>query len=128
MNWSRWAAVLLGTILGGWMTFDGARAFVTGEYVTPQSGPNAGQLGPWSRVIAAVGLDPRSATVKAVHIGLGVLWLAAVVCFAARFGWARWTMASCAVASLWYLPAGTLVGVVELGLLLLPLLRDRVSG
>ncbi|MBY0525357.1 MAG: hypothetical protein K2R98_18260 [Gemmataceae bacterium] len=128
MHWSGWVAVVLGVIIGGWLTFDGTRAFLTGDYVTPRSGTNAGQLGPWSNLVAATGLDPRSPVMKAVHVILGVSWLAAVSCFATRVPLGWWAMAGCAVASLWYLPVGTLIAVVELVLLLLPTLRGGGSA
>src|SRR5688572_4217153 len=120
MHWSGWIVVALGVILGGWLTFDGLRAFVVGDYVTLSSGQYAGQLGPWSKLVTAIGLDPRSPAMKTVHVGLGLLWLAAVGCFAARMPWAWWAVAGCAVASLWYLPIGTLIAVLELVLLFLP--------
>src|SRR5262245_53565952 len=116
MPWTGWIAVILALMLGGWLASDGVRAFVTGEYVTPRSGPYAGQLGPWSKVVTAVGLNPRSAAVKAAHVVLGLLWLAAAACFALRLPVGWWAMAGCAVASLWYLPFGTLIGIVQLTL------------
>jgi hypothetical protein len=123
MHWSGWAVVVLGIILGGWLTFDGGRAVLVGDYVTAQSGPQAGQLGPWSKLVAAVGLDPRSVAVKLAHIILGLLWLGATGCFVARLPWAWGVLVGCAIASLWYLPFGTVIGIVELGLLMLPALR-----
>lgn len=53
----------------GWMAFDGVRALATGDYVTPSSGPYAGQLGPWSQVVSAVGIPPRSTAMKAIFAG-----------------------------------------------------------
>jgi hypothetical protein len=123
MHWTGWVVVGLGVLLGGWLTFDGARAFVVGDYVTPRSGEYAGKLGPWAGLVSAVGLEPRSAAVKGLHVVLGVLWLTAVGCFAARLPWAWWAVAGCAVASLWYVPVGTLIAVLELVLLFLPALR-----
>ena len=109
----------MAVLLGGWLAFDGARAFISGDYVTPASGEYAGQLGPWSRLVKAVGLEPRSPVVKGTHIVLGLMWLAAAACFAARFPWARWVLTGCAVASLWYLPFGALIAIIELALLFL---------
>lgn len=120
MGWNGWVAVALGFILGAWLTFDGTRAFVVGDYVTPASGANAGKLGPWSKVVAAAGLDPRSPAIRGLHVGLGVLWLVAVGCFIARVGGSHGLIGLCAVASLWYLPMGTLIGIVELALVVLP--------
>jgi hypothetical protein len=40
--------------------YDGSRALIVGDYVTPKSGAYAGQLGPWAKLVAAVGIEPRS--------------------------------------------------------------------
>ncbi len=128
MHWTGWLVVVLGIALGGWLVFDGLRAFITGDYITPRSGEYAGQLGPWAKLVEAVGLDPRSSTVKGAHVILGVLWLAAAACFAARLPWAWWAIAGCSVASLWYLPIGTLIAVIALALLFLPALRNPGSA
>lgn len=120
MHGLRGVVVILGGLLGCWLLFDGVRALAVGDYVTPRSGAYAGRLGPWSQVVAAVGLEPRSALVKWVHVVLGVLWLASSAGFAVRTPvWARWGVLACSVGSLWYLPFGTLVGLVELVLLVL---------
>lgn len=60
MDWLRLLAVALALIESGWMAFDGMRALLVGDYVTPRSGPYAGQLGPWARLVSAVGIEPRS--------------------------------------------------------------------
>ncbi len=39
MNWLVWIVVLLAFVEGGWLAFDGGHALVTGDYVTPSSGP-----------------------------------------------------------------------------------------
>lgn len=111
-------------LLGGWFVFDGTRALRKGDYLTAKSGPRAGQLGPWSHVINAVGLDPRSTAVKVLHVLLGLFWLFGLALFLARpaLGW--WLLAGTAAASLWYLPLGTLLSLVELALLLTPLARS----
>jgi hypothetical protein len=49
-------AVLV-SVTGGWMAFDGAHALITGDFVTPSSGPYSGQLGPWATLLEAVGLE-----------------------------------------------------------------------
>jgi putative Mn2+ efflux pump MntP len=128
MHWTSWIAAGLGVVLGAWMMFDGVRAFVTGDYVTPSSGEYAGQLGPWAKVVSAVGLEPRSAAVKSAHVGLGLFWLAAAGCFAARVPGSWGALLACAIGSLWYAPFGTVIGVVEIALLLLPATRGVASG
>lgn len=125
MHWLGWIVLLLAFIEGGWLAFDGGRALVVGDYVTPSSGKYAGQLGPWSELVSAVGIDPRSTLMKSTHLVLGLVWLTVMVCFAFRLPWAWWGMLTCAVAGLWYLPFGTLLGVIQIVLLLLPPLRTQ---
>ncbi len=57
MHWLGWVVAALALIEGGWLAFDGGRALIVGDYVTPSSGPSAGQLGPWSKVVSALGID-----------------------------------------------------------------------
>ena len=120
-----WVVVVLGLLQGGWLAFDGSRALVVGDYVTPTSGPYAGQLGPWATLVSAVGIDPRSTLMKSVHLGLGLLWLLTTIGFALRKRWAWRGMLACAVLTLWYLPVGTLFSVIQIALLLMPAVRRR---
>jgi hypothetical protein len=119
MLWLRLAVMALAFVLGIWMLVDGTRAFLVGDYFTPQSGEYVGQLGPWATLVSATGLDPRSALLKAVHVGLGLFWLASMAAFLAWPSWGRRTLRAAAFLSLWYLPFGTLIGVLVLVLLVL---------
>lgn len=127
MHWLGWIVLLLAFVEGGWLAFDGARALVVGDYVTPRSGPYAGQLGPWSKLVSAVGIAPRSTLMKSIHVALGSAWLAVMICFALRLPWAWTGMLVCAIAGLWYLPFGTLLSVVQIVLLVLPQLRTTTG-
>lgn len=127
MHWLGWVVVMLAFVEGGWLAFDGGKALMTGDYVTPSSAQYAGQLGPWSKLVSAVGIEPRSTLMKSVHLMLGSAWLIVIVCFVLRLSWAWWGMFICAVAGLWYLPFGTLLSVVQIVLLLLPALRVPAS-
>ena len=124
MNGLRWIILALALLQGAWFIFDGTRALRVGDYVTPTSSRRAGQLGPWSRVVSAAGLDPRGTFIKCLHLGLGIAWLVALVAFAFRPepGW--WGVLVCAVASLWYLPVGTLSGLIVIALLWTPQIRN----
>ena len=121
-----WIIVVLGLMQGCWLVFDGSRALTVGDYVTPGSGQYAGQLGPWAKLVSAIGIDPRSTLMKSMHVGLGVLWIVTTACFMLRMPWAWSGMLVCAVLSLWYLPFGTLFGVIQIVLLLRPAVRGRV--
>lgn len=124
MHWLGWIVVLLALVEGGWFAFDGGHALIKGDYVTPRSGPYEGQLGPWSKVVAAVGIPPRSMLMKSIHVVLGGAWLVVIVCFVLRLPWAWTAMLVCAAAGLWYLPFGTLLSVIQIVLLLLPQIRS----
>jgi hypothetical protein len=113
-----WIVLVLALLEAGWLAFDGGRALLVGDYVTPRSGEYAGQLGPWSRVVSAVGIEPRSTLMKSIHLGLGLVWLAVAICFALRVPWTRPAMLVCAVLGLWYLPFGTILSLVQIVLLL----------
>jgi hypothetical protein len=116
-------SIIVALLIGGWLVFDGSRALITGDYLTPRAGPRAGQLGPWARLVSAAGLNPRSRIIKAAHVLLGVGWLAALVCFSIRpsIGW--WTCWLQRRAHFGYLPIGTLLSLVELAILLSPSIR-----
>jgi len=118
-----WVVIVLALVEAGWLAFDGTRALVVGDFLTPTSGTHAGQLGPWSKAVAAAGIEPRSTLMKCVHLGLGAAWLAVIFCYAMRAPWAWTGMLVCAVLGLWYLPVGTLLSVLQIVLLLLPALR-----
>jgi len=124
MRWLRWIVIALALMEAGWMTFDGARALIIGDYVTPKSGEYAGQLGPWTKVVSAVGIAPRSTLMKWTFVIYGMTWLIIIGCFALESPWARWAMLIAAAGSLWYLWVGTISSLILITLLLFPLIRS----
>lgn len=114
----RWVSVVLCLVQGGYMAVDGVRALVVGSYITPGSGEHAGRLGPWARIVRAVGIPPESAGMKTAFVVLGAAWLVTALGLAVGAGWARWLGIALAVATLWYLVPGTVISVVLLLLLL----------
>ena len=118
MSWLRLLIVILAFSEAGWMVFDGVRALVTGEYVTPKSGEYAGKLGPWTMVVEKLGIEPRSTLMKCIFVGYGALWTLVICAFAAGAPWAWWGMLIAAVASLWYLVIGTATSLIVVALLL----------
>jgi hypothetical protein len=114
----RWITVVLCLVQGGYMTFDGVRALTVGSYLTPGSGDHAGELGPWARLVRAVGIAPESTGMKVAFVVLGVAWLVAGVGLTLGAGWARWMGVVLAVATLWYLVPGTVISLLLLLLLL----------
>lgn len=114
MLWMRWVAVGLAVLEGGWLAYDGSRALLRGDYVTPRSGEHAGRLGGWADVVSAVGIEPRSTFMKGVHVVLGAAWLLAATALVAGAEWAPWGITACAVASMWYLPFGPVLGLAQI--------------
>lgn len=125
LHWTAWLVAGLVLLVGGWMAFDGGRALLLGDYVTPRSGPFAGTLGPWSRVVEAVGIPARSTAMKGILLGygLGYVAVAAAWLFGASRG--RRAVLVAAALGLWYLPFGTLANAGVIGLLLLAGPRRR---
>ena len=100
-----------------WLTFDGAHALITGDFVTPGSGAYAGQLRPWTVIPRAFGLDPRSVGVKLFFLIFGVTYVAALAVFVLRRAGSWLLLVACTAIALLYLPVGTLLSVVALGIL-----------
>ena len=118
MSLVRALVIGLAIIEAGWMMFDGSRALVVGDYVTPRTGAHAGELGPWHHVVEAVGIEPRSSLMKAIFVAYGFAWLMVIVGFVRRLPWAPTAMLVAAVGALWYLPVGTAFSTAQIAGLL----------
>jgi hypothetical protein len=90
-----------------------------GDYVTPQTGEYAGQLGPWSNLVAAVGIDPRSILMKLIFVTQGLGSLVLITGNVLRKPWAGNALLVTALLGLWYLPIGTLINLLAFSLLLI---------
>lgn len=119
----RYTILFVALLIGSWLAFDGARAFLSGSYTTPGSGAYAGQLGPWAKLVSMLGLNPTGFALKLAHVALGICWLVFGLLFFLGAASAWWPLLLTAVLSLWYLPFGTVAGCLVAGLLLLPAIR-----
>jgi hypothetical protein len=119
----KWIVVVLVLLNAGYMVVDGARALITGSYITPSSGEYAGQLGPWTKLVAAVGIQPSSALMKWIFIVYGMAWLTLLIFFLKGEPWAPAAMLAAAIGSLWYLWMGTVNSLLQVVLLLVLMLR-----
>ena len=119
MDWKSRAIVILVFLTAGWMLFDGTRALITGDYVTPKTGEYAGQLGPWTTLITAVGIEPRSTLMKSIFVIHGFAALTIAACFRLGLPWARAALIVVSIVGLWYLPFGTITNLIVLILLYL---------
>ena len=119
----KWIIVVLTVLNAGYMVVDGVRAIITGSYITPSSGEHAGQLGPWTRLVEAVGIESTSTLMKLVFIGYGATWLVVLGFFLAGARWAPVSMLALAICSLWYLWMGTINSMVQIIVLAVLLLK-----
>jgi hypothetical protein len=94
------------------MVVDGLRALLKGDYMTPRTGPRAGQLGPWASIVSAAGIAPRSMLMKWIFVGLGLATLGMGGAFLAGLPWAKAGLIVVAALGLWYLPFGTLINIL----------------
>jgi len=116
-HWASWVIMVLVLINAGWMTFDGSRALIVGDYVTPRSGEHAGQLGPWSGLVDAVGIGPRSTLMKSIFVLYGLAYLGTMLAFLLQLPGSQKALLLMAVLGLWYLPFGTLINLIVIVLL-----------
>jgi len=123
LHWTAWLVVALVLFNGGWMAFDGGRAMLVGDYVTPRSGPHAGELGTWSKVVSTVGIEPRSTLMKTLFIVYGLAFVGLVGVFVLGVSKAWLALLVVAALGLWYVPFGTVINAIVITLLLLPPLR-----
>ena len=115
----KWVIVILAVVNFGFMTFDGGRALVKGDYIRPKSGEYAGQLGPWSKLVEKIGINPESTTMKVIFLVWGLLGLAITACYALKMSWASNGLLVINILSMWYLVPGTISSTLQIVLLLI---------
>ena len=113
----KWFVIVSAVMNFGFMTFDGARGLIIGDYIRPTSGEYAGQLGPWSKMVKSIGIDPESTSMKMIFLVWGLSGLAITFCFAVNLGWSWKGMLIINICSLWYLVPGTGLSVLQIILL-----------
>lgn len=114
----KWIIIISAVVNFGYMSFDGSRGLIVGDYLRPESGEHAGELGPWSDLVEAVGIPPESDGMKTIFLVLGVLGLIMAVSFAMEVRGAHKFLLWLSVLSLWYLVAGTILSAIQIILLL----------
>lgn len=98
------------------MVFDGTRALITGHYFGEP-------IGPWRHLVEPLGIEASSTLMKSIFVAYGWAWLFVVGAYVRRLHWAEKGMVVAAIASLWYIPFGTVISALQL--LLLALSRRR---
>lgn len=122
----KWIVIILATLNFGYMCYDGSRGLIQGDYVRPETGEHAGQLGPWVNVVTALGIEPESTLMKSIFLVWGGAGLILMVCYAMEIRKSDKVLMVFNIASLWYLVAGTLSSAIQVILLLI--LRSRNRG
>lgn len=125
MKYLKWIVILLATLNFGYMCYDGSRALIQGDYLRPESGEYAGELGPWANVVSAIGIEPESTFMKAIFLVWGGAGLILMVCYAMEIRKAGNALLVFNIASLWCLVAGTLSSVIQVILLLIMRYKNR---
>ena len=115
----KWLVIISATMNFGFMAFDGARALTVGDYIRPEKGEYAGQLGPWSKIVSAIGISPESTLMKVLFVLWGVLGLILTICFSLNIEWAWTGLLIISISALWYLIPGTALNVFQILLLLI---------
>jgi hypothetical protein len=110
--------VLLSFLNASYMLFDGARALVKGDYIRPQSGEYAGQLGPWSKLVPKIGIDPMSGLMKSIFVIFGISGLIVTAGFAFNAEWGWKAMLIYNICCLWNLFFGTASSLLQIVLLI----------
>ena len=121
----RMAILILSVVEAGWFLIEGIRALTTGNYYTPKAGKYKGQLGPWAKIVGAVGVDPRSLHMRSTFLIIGVIWFFFIICFALQIAWAWLGMVIMPILTLWYWPVGTLLSIMQVIILLYQAIRDK---
>lgn len=109
MKLLKWIIILLSFSVYGFMTYDGCRGLMVGDYFRPQSGEYAGQLGPWADYVSAIGINPESQYMKWAFILWGSIGLFIMVSFAMNVRDSAKALLIISAITLWYATLGTAI-------------------
>lgn len=121
----KWMIIILSGLLYSYMVIDGSRGLIIGDYIRPESGEYAGQLGPWADLVSAININPESNFMKWTFLLWGAIGLFIMMAFAMKVRDAAKALLILTFLSLWYLMVGTAMGVLICILLLIYLSRER---
>lgn len=115
----KWIIIIMAVLNFGYMIFDGSRALATGDYIRPKAGQYAGQLGPWSKAVSTIGINPEGTPMKLIFIVWGLAGLYITLAFYQDKPWAWKGMLIMNICSLWYAMMGTMSSIVQIALLII---------
>ena len=107
----KYLVIALASIQGLWMLTDGIYVIANGKYIGPA------KPGPWALLFESIGIDVFK--LGPVFVLFGIAWLVFVGAFFAETTWSRNFGIVLSLLTLWYLPFGTLISIIVLGLLIL---------
>ena len=100
----KYVVITLSLLNGLWMLIDGVFVLINGKYIGPE------KPGPWASLIGLTGVDVFKLGPVFVLFGLG--WLVFAASMFMDTGWARTLGVILSIATLWYLPFGTIISIV----------------
>jgi len=101
---------ILGILNGGYMLIDGIYVMLNGKYIGPE------KPGPWSYIFEKMGMDVFK--LSPLFIIIGSIWLLVIYGLWTNQNWTYGLGITLSILTLWYLPVGTLVSLITLGILL----------
>jgi hypothetical protein len=121
----KWIIVLLCFLNSAYMLIDGCQALITGDYIRPESGEYAGQLGPWAALFQKAGVDPMSRIMMSAFVVFGLAGLIINYAFLRNRKWSWNGILVYNILVSWYLVMGTISSLLQITLLLLMRYRVR---
>ena len=109
--------IILSLIIGGFMLIDGIYVMIKGKYIGPP------KPGPWAELFYK--FDVNVFKLGPLFIIYGIVWIAFLIGVLTNQSWAFTLGIIVSIASLWYLPVGTLLSIAVLLILLLA--RQKVG-
>lgn len=106
----KYLVIFLSLVAGVWMLIDGVYVLINGKYIGPE------KPGPWASLLSLTGVDVFK--LGPLFVVFGIAWLVFAGGFIAETDWARTLGIILSIATLWYLPVGTLIAIIVLGALL----------
>ena len=100
----KYVVIVLSALNGIWMLIDGVYVLAKGKYIGPD------KPGPWASLIGLTGIDVFR--LGPLFMIFGIAWLAFAGGLFADAAWARTLGIVMSIATLWYLPFGTLISFV----------------
>ncbi len=108
---------IIGLINATYMLIDGVFVMMNGKYIGPE------KPGPWSNIFAKLNVDVFK--LGPMFIVFGLLWFLFVYGLQTSQNWTYWYGMVLSIATLWYLPIGTLISVGVI--VLLTIYRNKLG-